>query len=235
MQRRLAATATSPNEVRMHPASTPRFELLRRRLLALETTVVCDADKVNDAAHPTGLATLQCLDSAIHPLNSDPRLKMVGVARTVLARDEEFLTVLHALCEAKAGEVLMIDAGESRRAKCGEIFATAAMQQGLAGIVVDGAARDSALIRDLPLPYYVRSVTPVAGSTGNAYGKCQGVVTIGKCTVAPGDVVFGDADGVLVGSMEAFEAVVDAAEAVADVEDRLSKYWAIPVTTLYYA
>jgi regulator of RNase E activity RraA len=143
----------------------------------------------------------------------------------VSARDEEFLTVLHALCEAEAGEVLMIDAGGSRRAKCGEIFATAAMQQDLAGIVVDGAARDSALIRELPLPYYVRSVTPVAGSTGDAYGKCQGVITVGNCTVAPGNVVFGDADGVLIGSMEAFEALVDAAEAVADVEDRLSKYW----------
>lgn len=137
--------ATTPNQT--------RFERLRQRLLALETTVVCDADKVNDAAHPTGLATLQCVDSAIYPLNSDASLKMVGVARTVSARDEEFLTVLHALCEAEPGEVLMIDAGGSRRAKCGEIFATAALQQGLAGIVVDGAARDSALIRDLPLPY----------------------------------------------------------------------------------
>jgi 4-hydroxy-4-methyl-2-oxoglutarate aldolase len=223
MQRRHSSTTTSQNEA--HTASSPRFELLRRRLLALETTVVCDADKVNEAAHPTGLATLQCLDAAIRPLNSDPRLKMVGLARTVSARDEEFLTVLHALCEAEAGEVLMIDAGGSRRAKCGEIFATAAMQQDLAGIVVDGAARDSALIRELPLPYYVRSVTPVAGSTGDAYGKCQGVITVGNCTVAPGNVVFGDADGVLIGSMEAFEALVDAAEAVADVEDRLSKYW----------
>ena len=135
------------------PNHQSRFERLRQRLLALETTVVCDADKVNEAAHPTGLATLQCLDSAIYPLNSDASLKMVGVARTVSARNEEFLTVLHALCEAKTGEVLMIDAGGSKRAKCGEIFATAALQQGLAGIVVDGAARDSALIRDLPLPY----------------------------------------------------------------------------------
>ena len=95
--------ATTPNQT--------RFERLRQRLLALETTVVCDADKVNDAAHPTGLATLQCVDSAIYPLNSDASLKMVGVARTVSARDEEFLTVLHALCEAEPCEVLMIDAG----------------------------------------------------------------------------------------------------------------------------
>jgi hypothetical protein len=98
---------------------------LRERLLALETTVVCDADKVNEAAHPTGLATLQCLDPAIYALNADADLKMVGLARTVSARDEEFLTVLHALCEAEPGEVLMIDAGDSKRAKCGEIFATA--------------------------------------------------------------------------------------------------------------
>lgn len=89
--------------------------------------------------------------------------------------------------------------------------------------MVDGAARDSALIRELPLPYFVRSVTPVAGSTGDAYGACQGTVTVGGASVSPGDVVFGDADGVLVGSIEAFEAVVDKAEAVAAVEDALSE------------
>lgn len=152
--------------------SQTRFERLRQRLLALETTVVCDADKVNEAAHPTGLATLQCMDSAIYPLNSDASLKMVGVARTVSARDEEFLTVLHALCEAEPGEVLMIDAGGSKRAKCGEIFATAALQQGLAGIVVDGAARDSALIRDLLLPYLLPQCARVCMQLGLECCEC---------------------------------------------------------------
>eukprot|EP01044_Picomonas_judraskeda_P016041 COSAG03_NODE_2788_length_2453_cov_10.391249_3_plen_81_part_00 len=46
--------------------------------------------------------------------------------------------------------------------------------------------------------------------------------------MSPGDVVFGDADGVLVGSLDAFEAVVDKAEAVADVEDRLSELSLLP-------
>jgi 4-hydroxy-4-methyl-2-oxoglutarate aldolase len=51
---------------------------------------------------------------------------------------EEFLTVLHSLCEAVEGEVIMI-AGGGRRASTGEIFATEALRKGVAGIVVDGA------------------------------------------------------------------------------------------------
>ena len=218
-----AAAALSSTTAAAPSSGETRYEALKQRLLALETTVVCDADKANQAAHPTGLATLQVLDPAIYPLQSSGDLKMVGIARTVSARQEEFLTVLHALAEAQPGEVLMIDAGGAKRAKCGEIFATAALQQGLAGIVVDGAARDSALIRELPLPYFVRSITPVAGSTSDAYGETQVTVTVGGCTVSPGDVVFGDADGVLIGTLEAFEAIVETAEIVADVEDKLMR------------
>ena len=141
-----------------HPAAAAaadprsRYAALRERLLRLETSVVCDADKVNEAAHPTGLGSLRLLDPGIYPLNDDAELKMVGIAFTVRCDGDEFLTVLHALSEAEAGDVLMIDAGGARRAKAGEIFAKAALGQGLAGIVVDGAARDSALIRTLPLP-----------------------------------------------------------------------------------
>ena len=237
-----------------HPAAAAaddprsRYAALRERLLRLETSVVCDADKVNEAAHPTGLGSLRLLDPGIYPLNDDAELKMVGIAFTVRCDGDEFLTVLHALSEAEAGDVLMIDAGGASRAKAGEIFAKAALGQGLAGIVVDGAARDSALIRTLPLPYYVRSVTPAAGSTSDAYGEIRSSVTVGGCTVNPcvtlptpaaacampgsecrchawrccdhsGDVVFGDADGVLVGSLEAFEAVVEKAEAIAAGEE----------------
>lgn len=106
-----------------------RFSVLRSRLLKLETSVVCDADKVNDASHPTGLATLAALDPGIAPLN--PQSTMAGLARTVQTRGDEFLTVLHALCEAEQGEVIVIATQggraptrvrSSRRRRCGRVW-----------------------------------------------------------------------------------------------------------------
>lgn len=196
-----------------------RFSELRARLLQLETSVVCDADKVNDAAHPTGLATLAVLDPAIAALNPDAT--MVGLARTVRTAGEEFLTVLHALCEAQEGEVIIIDTQGGRRANTGEIFATEAVRKGVAGIVIDGYCRDSKLIREIGLPYYSRGITPCAGSTSTSYGEMQCAVTVGGASVEPGMVVFGDADGVLVGSIEDFEAVVEQAETIAAVEEAI--------------
>lgn len=63
--------------------------------------------------------------------------------------------------------------------------------------------------------------TPTLGSTSDSYGETQTTVVVGGATVRPGDVVVGDADGIVVGSVEAFEAVVGAAEATAEVEERL--------------
>lgn len=121
-----------------------RYAVLRERLLALDTTVLCDADKANTAAHPTGLNTLQVIDSAIHPLNPDAvsAQRMVGRARTVAPRGEEFLTVLHALAHAEAGDVLMIAGGGAKRAKCGGIF----------GGYLDEAAPAGATVFPFPRP-----------------------------------------------------------------------------------
>ena len=160
-----AAALVEDEEAREVAVAARRFEELRARLLQLETSVVADADKVNSADHKTGLASLSVLDPAIYPLNPD--LKMCGVARTVRTRGNEFLTVLDALCNADEGEVLMVDGGGTSRALSGEIFATQALQKGLGGIVIDGACRDSALIRRMPLPYYTRGVHPAAGSTAD--------------------------------------------------------------------
>ena len=80
--------------------------------------------------------------------------QMVGRARTVRCRDD-FLAVIRALRDSEPGEV-MVDGGGGTRALAGELFATEAARRKLAGVVIDGACRDTAKRTTLQLPLYAR-------------------------------------------------------------------------------
>lgn len=156
---------------------------LMLRLKAIEPTHLADADK-----------TIRVMDSGLRPLRLG--LKLMGRAFTLEAR-EDFLTVMVALEQAQPGDVLVIDTRGSRRAVLGELFSLEAQRRGLAGIVVDGPIRDSVTLRGLDLPVYARSHTPLAGTTQKLYAV-QVPVACGGVTVNPGDVLFGDDDGIVV-------------------------------------
>jgi 4-hydroxy-4-methyl-2-oxoglutarate aldolase len=176
---------------------------LGRRLASLDTACLCDADR-----------TIRVLDPAIRPLGEAP--KLIGTAFTVSC-SADFLQVLKGLRDAQAGDVLVVDAGGGRRAVAGELFATEAARKGLAGMVVDGAVRDSASIRGIGLPVYARHVHPLAGGSARV-ASCQLPVRCGGVLVHPGDVVFGDGDGVVVASRQELERILPAAEAVQAAE-----------------
>src|SRR5215472_6219590 len=159
------------------------FETLRRLFESLDTSSCCDADKGLRVVGPT-----------IRPLQPAPRL--LGLARTVVCRGD-FLPVLHALAGSLAGEVLVVDAGGATGAVAGELFATEALRRGLGGMVVDGAVRDTGTLRLLGVAVYARHVSPMAG-TNRSPAEAVGDVSCGGVTVRPGDVLFGDADGVVV-------------------------------------
>jgi 4-hydroxy-4-methyl-2-oxoglutarate aldolase len=176
---------------------------LTRRLAPLDTACICDAH-----------AAVRVLDPAIRPLTDAPRL--IGTAFTVTCR-LDFLQVLKALQEARAGDVLVVDAAGGRRAVAGELFATEAARKGMAGIVVDGAVRDSGGIRGIGLPVYARHVHPRAGGSSKASAH-QVAVRCGGVMVHPGDLVVGDGDGVVVASREELERVLPAAERIQAAE-----------------
>ena len=92
-----------------------------------------------------------------------------------------------------------------------------ALRRGLAGIVIDGACRDTNQLRELALPFYARGVSPRAHGATAVPGEPE-TVRCGGVEVAPGDVLVGDDDGIVVGSPEELAAVLDAAEALQATE-----------------
>ena len=173
------------------------------RLLALEVSAVCDADK-----------GLPVLDPGIRAMVPDVR--MAGPAYTVVA-DDDHLPVLSALAEAAPGDVLVILAGGGSVAVLGELFATEARRRGLAGVVIDGLCRDVAGLRRNGLPVFARGTIPRSGSTV-ARPALNGRVRCGGVDVAPGDLVFGDDDGVSIAPAERFAAALEVAEHIGRAE-----------------
>ncbi len=178
-------------------------DVLIGRLRQLEVSTLCDADK-----------TIPIVDPAVRALVPDVR--MAGIARTVLAEDDH-LAVLTALAAARAGDVLVIVTNGGQRAILGELVATEAARRGVAGLVVDGHVRDLQGLRKLGLPVFARGTYPASGSVlARAAGDLR--VTCGGVDVSPGDIVFGDDDGIVIAPPGRVAAALDAAEARARAE-----------------
>jgi len=176
---------------------------LTARLLEIEVSALCDADK-----------GLPVVDPAIRAMVPDVR--MAGPALTVIAQ-EDHLPMFSALEAAEPGDVLVVVNGGGRRAVCGELFATEAKRRGLAGIVIDGLCRDVAGLRRLGLPFFARGTVPASGSTVSRAALGQ-PVRFGGVDVNPGDIVFGDDDGLVIAAPERIEAALEGGEAIARAE-----------------
>ena len=125
-------------------------------------------------------------------------LPLCGVAVTVNARPGDNLMLHKAMELARPGDVLVVCTnGCTTSAVFGDIMGNTAVAAGLGGLVVDGAVRDVEGLKALGLPAYSRSVTPGACDTDGP-GEVNVPVSCGGVVVAPGDVVLGDQDGVVV-------------------------------------
>ena len=201
------------------------FDEIKRRLLSLDTACVCDGNKALRAADPA-VKELRVVDPAIRPIRTG--LKLVGRAHTVTCH-EDFLTVIKGLRDAEPGEALVIDTQTSRRAVAGELFPTEASRKGLAGIVIDGPCRDTKTIRTLEVPYYARSVNPIAGTTSKIF-ETQIPITCGGVIVNPGDIIFGDDDGLVVGTIDELSAAIPVAEEIQRREEQMLQQMAAGVS-----
>ncbi|MFZ2828403.1 RraA family protein [Hydrogenophaga sp.] len=149
-----------------------------------------------------------------------PRMKLAGPAFTVEVRPGDNLMIHAAMALAKPGDVLVIDGkGDQTSALMGTIMMTACRQLGLAGVVVDGAVRDSLEIDEMDYPVFSVGTNP-NGPTKNNGGRIGHPISIGGVTVHPGDFVIGDGDGVVVVEREALAGLLPLAEHKVQAEAR---------------
>jgi len=175
------------------------------QLAKLETSMLADIDKM-----------IRAMDAGIVRINHGR--KLVGPARTASCRND-FLTVMRVLADAGEGDVLVIDGMQGHLALAGEMFTMEAARKRLGGIIVDGYVRDSDAMQDIDLPVYARGVHPVAG-TIQQIGQVQVPVSCGGIVVSPGDLVLGDADGIVVGTQDELAALVPGAQTVMANEEK---------------
>ena len=122
---------------------------------------------------------------------------MLGVALTVNARPGDNLMVHKAIDIAEPGDIIVVDAGgDMTNAIFGEIMLRWSAKRGVGGIVIDGAIRDSDVLTAGDFPVFAAGVTH-RGPYKDGPGEINVPVKIGGQIVAPGDIVIGDADGVL--------------------------------------
>jgi 4-hydroxy-4-methyl-2-oxoglutarate aldolase len=129
-------------------------------------------------------------------------------------------TVGDFIDDVTPGSVIVLDNGGREDATVwGDILTEIAHRNGIAGTVIDGISRDVALALDLGYPIYSRGHWMRTGKDRVQVDAMQVSVNIGQARVAPGDLLRGDADGVLVIPQEHELRVLDAAEEIAAVEE----------------
>jgi RraA family protein len=147
--------------------------------------------------------------------------KLAGPAFTVRVPPGDNLLVYKAIAAAEPGDVLVIDAGGlTEQATIGEIMTTWAAQRGLAGIVVWGAVRDVDILARNDFPVYACGQTH-RGPYKDGPGEINIPISIGGMLVAPGDLLVGDASGVVAVPFDDIDFVLREAAAIQRREDRL--------------
>ncbi len=140
--------------------------------------------------------------------------KLAGPAFTVKTAAGDNLLVHKALDAARAGDVIVVDAGGFLdNAIIGELMMTRAKQRGVAGIVIWGAIRDSAEIGAGTYPVFAAGVTH-RGPYKNGPGEINVPIMMGGTPVNPGDIIVGDADGLVAVPQELAAQVLASAKAI---------------------
>lgn len=200
------------NIVRIHPAAGQLDADIVARFATLPTPAVSDSMQ-----RTPGTVGLRPVGASLASLRG---LSMAGTALTVRTRPGDNLAVHAALDRGRPGDVLVVDArGETTNAILGELMTSYAARKGFAGIVVDGAVRDHDPISAGDIPVFARAISHL-GPYKSGPGEIHGLATVGGVPVADGDLVLGDADGIVIVPPHRAAEVLDLAETVVQKEIR---------------
>ncbi len=123
--------------------------------------------------------------------------QLVGTAVTVRVRRGDNLAIHRAFDFCRPGDVMVIDGGgDTSQALLGEIMSTYAKTIGIAGLVIDGAIRDVAAIREMDFPVFARGATH-KGPYKCGPGEINVPVNIDGLVIHPGEIIVADDDGIV--------------------------------------
>lgn len=167
------------------PMPTPLDERLRQQLLACEPATI-------GHFRETGF-----IDPAIRSVLMETRI--VGTAVTLSLPPNDGTLLNHAMRLVRPGDVLIIDRQDDGRHACwGGVMTQVAKGVGVAGVIIDGMATDTATIREQDFPVWSRGVAALTTKLVGLGGTMNVPVSVGGMVVQPGDAILADENGVLV-------------------------------------
>ncbi|HLH70519.1 MAG TPA: RraA family protein [Candidatus Dormibacteraeota bacterium] len=179
------------------------------------TTTLSDAmDRLGIAGQVFGITPL------------DRRFRLAGPAFTVRTIPVAVIsgTVGDYIDDVPPGSIVVLDNGGRLDATVwGDILTIMAHRKGLGGTVIHGVCRDASRSLELGYPIFSRGVYMRTGRGRVQADGYQVPVSLGEVRVEPGDIVVGDADGVVVVPQQRQEEVLSAAREIAEAEDRIRR------------
>jgi 4-hydroxy-4-methyl-2-oxoglutarate aldolase len=187
-------------------------------------------DLLSAASLHEAAGRIGALPSRIRPL--DLSMRLCGPAYPVRCGAGSNIALHHAICQASHGDVLVVETGDGEFGYWGEILNVAAEQKGLSGLVIAGGVRDAGILRAMRMPVFAETVCLRGAGKGGRDCALGKDIFIGDVRVQRGDLVFGDADGVVIVPGDVAQVAIDASIARDEQEARYKERIKSGVTTI---
>ncbi|MGV1873465.1 4-carboxy-4-hydroxy-2-oxoadipate aldolase/oxaloacetate decarboxylase [Agrobacterium rosae] len=156
------------------------------------------------------------LSSRIKPV--DYRMKLCGPAFTVKSAPRDNIMLQLAINYANPGDIIVVSGGEYEEAgSFGDVLANACLGKGIGGLVTDTGVRDTLQLRDLGFPVFSLSVC-IKGTVKETLTSVNDPIIVGGELIYPGDIIVGDADGLVVVRRAEAQEVAQLSQAREDAE-----------------
>ncbi len=196
---------------------TTGFRILTRDRVASQELIEAFA-KLPVANVSDSMSRMTAAGPTLRPMHASGG--MAGVALTVKARPGDNLMLHKAIDMALPGDVIVMDAGgDTTNALFGEMMLAYAIKRGVAGLVLNGAIRDSDAMKEVNHPVFAAGVTH-RGPYKDGPGEINVPIAIDGMVVHPGDIMIGDGDGVLCIPIDEAKDILSKAQAKLAAETR---------------
>jgi len=172
---------------------------------------------ISDGMQKLGLYRSGSMDAQIGPVKKG--MKVIGTAMTVETDKGNNLPIHIATYGTQTPGYVMVINGNDHQdcAYIGDLICSACDAVGYAGIVLDGYSRDSDDLGQSDFPVFSKGFMPSGPNKGDA-GKVNVTIQCGGISVNPGDLIYGDDDGVVVIPQDKLIEVIEAAETKLEYE-----------------